>query len=120
MKENIKIYGFDNMGGTIINQWGTYKRNKRDILKEIIYNGKIYTLCENIEGFYNKALVYNNNNNYLLMSYDTVVTEYNDKIMYLYGYYSQTTAKHINSFLEKFGFQTMSKKEIENTKILIK
>jgi hypothetical protein len=46
------------------------------------------------------------------------VAEYDGEKMFLYGYYSQTTAKHINYFLKKFGFKSLNKKEIENTKIL--
>lgn len=118
--ENIKVYGLDNMGGQIVDQWGTYKRNKRDIIEKIKYNNVIYTLKENINGFYNKALIYENNNNYILMSYDTIVAEYNGEYLQLSGYYSETTKRHINYFLEKFNFETMNKRtmiESANKKI---
>lgn len=119
--EIIKKYGFDDMGGQIIDQYGKYKRNKKDINNKIEYDSEIYILIENITGFYNRALIYQNeknNNKYILMSYDTIVAEYNGNYFDLFGYYSRTTAKHINYFLQKFGFDKLSKKEIENTKQL--
>lgn len=119
--ENKKIYkyNFDNLGGEIINQWGTYKRNKRNIRESIEYNGNIYKQIENIDGFYNKAIIYQdikNSNNYFLLSYETIVAEYNGKYFNIFGYYSATTARHLNYFFEKFGFKKLSKKEIETTK----
>ena len=116
-KEKICVYGWDNLGG-YFGGYGEFKRNKRDIVEKIKYNGSIYKLIENIDGFYNKALIYQNmeyNNEYFLLSYETVVAEYNGEYIELFGYYSQTTAKHINYFLQKFGFAAMCKKEIENT-----
>ena len=113
--EDIKRYNIDNLGGHIIDQWGTYKRNKRDIVKKIKYNNKIYKMIRNLDGFYNKALIYQNvknSSNYILLSYETIVAEYNGEYMTIYGYYSQTTTKHINAFLERFGFKGMSKSEM--------
>lgn len=51
-----------------------------------------------------------------LMSYDTEVATYNHKEnkMTVHGYYSATTARHINAFLDYYGFDTCSKKELEN------
>ena len=49
-----------------------------------------------------------------LLSYDTEVAEYDheqNKIKIL-GYHSTTTGKHINAFLEFYGFDQMTKKEI--------
>ena len=116
--ENKKIYkyNYNNLGGEIINQYGTYKRNKRNIRELIEYNGNIYKKIENIDGFYNKAIIYQNiknSNNYILLSYETIVSEYNGKYFDIFGYYSVTTARHLNYFFEKFGFKKLSKKEIE-------
>lgn len=53
-----------------------------------------------------------------LISYTTRVASYNHKTneMSVYGSYSNTTAKHINDFLEFYGFERCSKKELENYK----
>lgn len=68
------------------------------------------------KSFYNKAKLINSNGIIKLVSYSTTVATF-DTIhnkMYVYGYYSQTTAKHINSFLQLYGFKRCSKKELEN------
>lgn len=109
---NNKIY----IGGEYINQWGNFKRNKRDIIEKFTNNGNSYILAKNFEGFYNKALMYqneNNLNNYVLISYNTIVAEINGSEFIVYGYYSQTTARHIDAFLDYFSIKRMSKKEIE-------
>lgn len=104
------------VGGQVVNQWGTFKRNKRDIIKEFENDGNKYILTKNFNGYYNKALMYqneNNLNNYILISYNTIVAEINGSEFVVYGYYSPTTARHINEFLDWFGLKRMSKKEIE-------
>lgn len=72
---DLKVY----VGGEIVNEWGTFKRNKGDIKNEFLDNGnQHYTLTKILDGFYNKALMYqnlNNNNNYILVSYNTIVAE---------------------------------------------
>lgn len=52
-----------------------------------------------------------------LKSYNTTVAEFNHhrNEMKVCGWYSKTTAKHINKFLEFYGFDECTKKElIEN------
>jgi len=51
-----------------------------------------------------------------LISYGTRVASYNHKTneMSVYGWFSNTTAKHINTFLDFYGFNTCNKKELEN------
>lgn len=103
------------VGGKIINQWGTFKRNKRDIIKEFSNEGIDYILVNNLRGYYNKALIYQNkvnSNNYILVSYNTIVAEIKNNKYIIYGYYSKTTANHINAFLNHFGLKTLSKREI--------
>ena len=103
------------VGGQIIDEWGTFKRNKRDIIKEFENNGKKYILTKNFKEHYNKALMYqneNNLNNYILVSYNTIVAEINKNKFIIYGYYSQTTNRHIDTFLNWFGLKGMWKKEI--------
>ncbi len=51
-----------------------------------------------------------------LRSYDTIVAEYNHttKEITVYGWYSATTARHINAYLQYHGFKKASKKQLEN------
>ena len=74
------------------------------------------------KSFYKKAKVYRDNNGTLfLKSYETIVAEIKDQIIEpdeskrvkVNGWYSNTTARHINDFLYQHGFKTMSKKEME-------
>ena len=57
-----------------------------------------------------------------LQSYETIVAEYEHKtnIMTIHGRYSMTTASHINSFLDFYGFDTMNKREMEKCTELTK
>lgn len=66
--------------------------------------------------FYKKAYIKREGMISKLQSYNTVVAEYNHSTnkMSVFGWYSQTTARHINAFLEYFGFDTCTKKELEN------
>ena len=51
-----------------------------------------------------------------LISYTTKVASYNHDTnkMNVYGWYSMTTARHINAFLEFYGFDKCTKKELIN------
>lgn len=66
--------------------------------------------------FYGKARVEQDGNISYLYSYSTIVAYYNHETnkMIVKGYYSATTARHINSFLSYYGFNTYSKKELES------
>lgn len=66
------------------------------------------------KSFYGKAKVIDKDGKHYLQSYQTIVAEYDpvDKKMKIYDYYSPTTARHINAFLNYFGYPTMSKAEI--------
>lgn len=75
------------------------------------------------KSFYGKAKVYKDDKGHiLLMSYSTIVAEITDGIatedgkptVKVIGYYSPTTARHINDFLYQYGFKTMCKKEMES------
>lgn len=79
------------------------------------------------KSFYRKANVYKNNEGCIfLMSYSTIVLEMRDKLIsptgdtqiIIYGWYSNTTARHINEFLRQNGHKQMSKKELEGGCIL--
>lgn len=74
------------------------------------------------KSFYKKANVYRNaQGKILLMSYTTIVAEIVDEAVSptgqrqanVFGWYSNTTARHINEFLQQYGFNKMSKKEME-------
>ena len=49
-----------------------------------------------------------------LRSFETIVAEYNtqEEIINVFDWFSSTTAKHVNSFLELYGFRNVSKKDI--------
>jgi hypothetical protein len=69
------------------------------------------------KSFYGKCAVNIYNHSYdELISYNTIVAIYdwNTKIMHIHGYYSPTTARHINAYLQYHGFKKASKKELEN------
>lgn len=70
----------------------------------------------NEKSFYGKAKMITENNVTKLQSYDTIVAYYNHETneMKVSGYYSQTTARHINAFLRHFGFNACNKKQLEN------
>lgn len=118
--EKVYNYYYDDMGGYFFG-YGNYKRNKRDIRNYIEYKNKVYKLIENINGFYNKALIYENiedEKEQFLLSYNTIVSIKKDNQIEIFGYYSKTTANHINYFINKYGLKSLCKKEIENTNIL--
>ena len=80
-----------------------------------------------LKTFYVNQLANNHVNEYInsegdhysdLVSYETRVASYNHNTneMSVYGWFSATTAKHINSFLEFYGFDKCNKKELENYK----
>lgn len=68
------------------------------------------------QNFYGKATTETVNNVTYLYSYGTNVAHYNhnENKMTVNGWYSMTTAKHINAFLEYYGFDKCNKKELEN------
>jgi len=77
------------------------------------------TLLNPVDGrksFYGKAAMFENDGIYQLQSYDTIVAKYdkNANHLQIFGWYSATTARHINSFLVYHGFSTLSKKEMQN------
>ena len=67
------------------------------------------------KSFGGKAQIIIMNGNIIqLRSFETIVAEYNTKedVINVFDWFSMTTAKHINSFLELFGFRNVSKKDI--------
>lgn len=62
--------------------------------------------------FYKKAKVISYNNALYLKSYSTIVAKIDNGQVVVNGWYSQTTGRHINEFLQQNGFAKMSKKEM--------
>ena len=74
------------------------------------------TIYSTQKSFYGKAIVTELENGYkILTSYNTNVCELdqNNNIVEI-RYYSQTTGRHVNEFLQQNGYKKMTKKEIEN------
>jgi len=71
-------------------------------------------LMQNI--FYGKAKMETVNNITRLVSYNTEVANYNHdtNVMTVNGWYSATTARHINAFLEYYGFDKCNKQQLNN------
>ena len=67
------------------------------------------------KSFYGKAVMITQGDKISLISYSTIVATYNKatKKANVRGWYSKTTARHINAFLNHFGLSTMTKKEME-------
>lgn len=63
--------------------------------------------------FYKKAIVLEYNGALYLQSYNTIVAKIENGRAIVNGWYSATTARHINEFLYQNGFDKMSKKEME-------
>ncbi|WWT40276.1 hypothetical protein [Staphylococcus phage PT1-4] len=77
---------------------------------------KLESIYSTQKSFYGKAVVnVLDNGHKILTSYNTNVCELdeNNNIIKI-GYYSQTTARHINEFIMQHGYDKMTKKEIEN------
>lgn len=77
---------------------------------------------DSAKSFYHKANIYRNDKGSIfLMSYETIVAEIVDEAVSptgqrqanVFGWYSMTTSRHINEFLQQNGFNKMSKKEME-------
>lgn len=70
------------------------------------------------DSFYGKAVLIHDGNITKLKSYNTIVSEYNHETnkIKVFGWYSQTTARHINEFLQYYGFDKVTKKEMDNWK----
>ena len=73
------------------------------------------------KSFYGKCEAIKEDCGLKLRSYNTVVAEYHydTKEVKIHGWYSMTTARHINSFLSHFGLPTMTKKEMQKEPTII-
>ena len=68
------------------------------------------------KSFYGKCKVIEMDGVSKLLSYDTIVAEYHHETnkMIVNGWYSNATSSHVNAFLEYYGFDKCTKKEMEN------
>ena len=66
------------------------------------------------KSFNKKCRIIEENGVSQLESYNTIVAEYNHRTndMKIFGFYSNTTLSHINSFLNYYGFDTCTKQEL--------
>ena len=82
---------------------------------ELIKVEKLKPIHTHQRSFYNRAFVkYYKNGLIVLQSYSTNVASINPTHEYahVYGWYSVTTAKHINEFLQQHSLDKMSKREM--------
>jgi len=74
-----------------------------------------YELLPKYDGrksFYRKAIVGQDEEGIYLISYETKVAVIKDGKAIVYGFYSQTTMRHIKEFLKQFGFKVENSKQI--------
>jgi len=75
---------------------------------------------DNRNSFYGKAIIKKEDNKVLLYSYNTLVAIYdhNNNTMTIKGWFSSTTARHINEFLQQYGFDELTTKEMEKSQLI--
>ena len=67
-----------------------------------------------VKDYYGKAKVRElDDGSRVLTSYDTKVAQVKDGKLTVFGWYSATTARHINEFAMQHGFPKMTKKEMQ-------
>jgi hypothetical protein len=74
---------------------------------------KLQAIHSSQKSFYNKATLVVEGKETKLKSYDTIVAIKKDNSIKVNGYYSKTTAIHINEFLRQNGLQSLNKKQME-------
>ena len=91
-------------------------------MKNLEFLHELQPQYDSAKSFYRKANIYRNGQGkILLMSYTTIVAEIVDEAISptgkrqinVFGWYSMTTARHINEFAQQYGFDRMSKKTME-------
>lgn len=65
------------------------------------------------KSFYKKAHVLVDGSRKTLRSYETNVAEINNEKAKIFGFYSNTTIRHIKEFLKQNGFRADTKKQME-------
>lgn len=83
---------------------------------EVLDNAKIEGLTAILPDSNNRAVTIETDDNIYLQSYDTIVcyiVKKSGEFFRMWGGYSVTTMKHINTFRESHGLTKLSKKEWE-------
>lgn len=82
----------------------------------ILFMPSAYSLrpvFDSVKSFYNKATVDTKaDGTETLYSYNTKVAQIKNGKLSLFGYYSQTTARHVNEFLQQNGLNRLTKSEM--------
>lgn len=78
-----------------------------------VFVGFLFPQYDARKSFYKKAKILSYDGNLYLQSYNTIVAKNEGGKIDVFGWYSQTTARHINEFLKQNGCDTMTKKEME-------
>ena len=79
---------------------------------------KLNSIYSSQKDFYGKANVITEGGQTKLKSYSTIVAVKEDNKIKVKGWYSKTTAIHINEFLRQNGASSLSKKEMEQEPII--
>ena len=79
---------------------------------------KLNSTYSSQKDFYGKANVIVEGGQTKLKSYHTIVAVKQGKTIQVKGWYSKTTAIHINEFLRQNGASSLSKKEMEQEPII--
>ena len=79
---------------------------------------KLKSVYSKQNDFYGKANVIVEGGQTKLKSYSTIVAVKENNTIKVRGYYSKTTAIHINEFLKQNGAKSLSKKEMEQEPII--
>ena len=79
---------------------------------------KLNSIYSSQQDFYGKANVIVEGGQTKLKSYSTIVAVKEDNKIKVKGWYSKTTAIHINEFLRQNGASSLSKKEMEQEPII--
>ena len=96
--------------------YSKYVEGKENDIKFSEEKEELISRYDSRASFYKKAYIIYYKNNIYLQSYNTVVAMIENDNVHVFGWYSQTTARHINEFLKQFGFNTMTKKEMTGIK----
>lgn len=84
---------------------------------------ELMPMYDSRKSFYGKARVNVNpvNGNLQLISYNTrVAVIHQDNTASVYGWYSNTTARHIRDFLQQNGFPNITKAQMESGELISK
>lgn len=95
-----------------------YQVSYETVTKEGEFLGYLKARYDSRKSFYKKARIFKYENQIYLVSYDTIVVILKQNkgcIEYsIFGYYSQTTKRHIDEILKQLNLGKVSTKELKN------